>query len=185
MVPPLLSRWVLVPFLLLLLSGGTLASFRLSGSAVGASSEVRAPSTPQLRVRFPGHPGCQYDLKPSGNHGRPTAVTCLIDGNGFTSHHLVRLSYGFAIPQLPLAPNDEPTRGAAQALLTPLPHVQCLMHQVSRCRLIAPDAHGHFGPVWVRLIYLQGDRDQFFTLRADGGPNNRASLRLPYSRLMQ
>ena len=140
-----------------------------------------ASSSPQLSVRFPGQGrACRFNAILSRNNGRPTDVTCLVEGNGFIPYRPVHLTYDVSIPMLPVAPTDQSARVANRPVLTPLPHVRCLMRLPRSCRVIVPNAHGHFGPVWMRFIYLLGERNQYFEIRAYGGPHDQATFTLPY-----
>lgn len=173
-----LSRWAIVAA-----AGLALVPGMMRVSADSFSRAVTSPA-PQLSVRFPGHlHECHYALTISQNNGRPTTVICLIEGSGFRPHQVVRLNYTFSLSPS-LVSNSQPKRTPARTQPTALPYVQCLMRVARLCRYTQPGARGHFGPIWVKFFYLLGDRDQFFGVHAYGGPDDRASLVLPYTRVV-
>lgn len=153
-----------------------------------ASSPVPGTACPVLSLRSPGMPRrlyCRPQLSVEVNGGRPVANTCLLEGFGFTPGGTAHLNYSLSISYLGVTSNGQQEAGAARRVSTPMPYVQCLMRRPILCHTIPVDAHGRFGPVWVRFRYLLGDVAQVFTVHAYGGPHERANVDLPWSQVLR
>jgi hypothetical protein len=183
--------------LMVTLVGGPCAPGPTEGASLpGASGAMQScpPTTlsgaacPRLTLRSPGVPRrlyCRHQLDTQVNGGRPIANTCLLEGFGFTPGTTAHLNYSFSIAYVGFAPNAQQEPGAARRVSTPMPYVRCLMRQPLLCHAVTVDAHGHFGPIWIRFHYLLGDLAQVFTVHGYGGPHERANVDLPWTQVVQ
>jgi hypothetical protein len=121
---------------------------------------------------------CRYHLSLSENSGRPTFAICRLAGHGWYAREGVVIRYSLSLSFIPRRA-DQTQRVPG---VTP-PGVVCLSKRTN-CRHVKTDEHGGFAPFWVRLTYLPGDIDQGFEITAYGAQTDRASMILPYTRVV-